>query len=266
MNIVPKIPPSDYVNWYKTIDVWTSAGPIKEASVTRYLCNAPQFGGVGDSPLFWQSILQAGRAKSVFFNSSKINGATQCFYGKGTPDDVAYALRVVEDVAEAALDHPALARFRSILEDEDNRLANVCSTYIGLDCNGFVGNYGKENALPKADPNLVPSLWKNVGPIDQWRSSVDDIKELDVLIWPHGAHIAIIDSIDNNHFTLCQSTGGPGPQTSKGHTITRNGQTADGNPQFQVGRGTRDDGQCPPTLPANVKIKAIGFEVTGYPW
>jgi hypothetical protein len=266
MRIVPKIPPSAFVNWYKAIDVWTSAGPIKEASVTRYLCNLPQYGGVGDSPLFWQSIIQAGRAKQVTWRGDKISGATQCFYGKGSPDDVEYALRVVEDVAEAALDHPALKPFRSILEDEDNRLATVCEKYIGVDCNGFVGNYGKENALPRADPNLVPSLWKNVGPIDQWRSSVDAISPLDVLIWPHGAHIAIIDSVDNGLFTICQSTGGGGPQTSARHTITAAGKTAEGDPQFTVSGGARDDGQRPPTLPANVRIKAIGFEITNYPW
>ena len=262
MRVVPKIPPSAYVNWYKVIDVWTSAGPIKEASVTRYLCNSPQFGGVGDSPLFWQSILQAGRANQVYWNSTHIDGATQCFYGKGSPDDVANALRVVEDVAVAALDHPALKPFRKILQDPDSRLAEVCSTYIGVDCNGFVGNYGKENDLPKADPNLIPSLWKNVGPIDQWRSRVEDIAELDVLIWPHGSHIAIIDSMDHGQFTICQSTGGGGPQISTGHTITAAGQTAEGTPQFAVSAGS----PRPVTMPAKVRIKPVGFEVTNYPW
>ncbi|HKV78250.1 MAG TPA: hypothetical protein VJP02_08935 [Candidatus Sulfotelmatobacter sp.] len=262
MRIVPKIPPSAYVNWYKSIDVWTSAGPVKEASVTRYLCNLPQYGGLGDSLSFWQSIIQAGRAKQVTWSSDKIYGATQCFYGKGSPDDVAYALRIVEDVAAAALDHPALKPFRSILEDEDDRLADVCTKYIGVDCNGFVGNYGKENALPKADRNLLPSLWKNVGPIDEWRSSVDDIKELDVLIWPHGSHIAIIDSMDHGQFTICQSTGGGGPQTSTGHTIKAAGQTAEGTAQFAVSGGS----PRPITLPATVRIKSVGFEVVNYPW
>ncbi len=253
-----KVSPSTYVQWYKVIDVWTSAGPVKSASVTRYLCNLPKYGGVGDSPLFWQSILRAAQAGRVFYRHDQAEAAGQCFWGKGTPDDVRNALRIVEDVAIAVPNHPDLKPFRNVL-DGDDRIAKVCSTYIGVDCNGFIGNYGVENRLPLASPNLVPNLWENVCRSEKWRSKVEDIKPLDVLIWPHGAHIAIIDSIQGDTFTICQATGGVGPQTSFGHVIAAAKRDDDG-PKFLVGNGTGKYGPPPPTLPATVRIKSIGFE------
>lgn len=256
--VVAKVLPSTYVQWYKAIDVLTSAGLVRSASVQRYLCNLPQYGGIGDSPVFWQSILIAAKAGKIFYREDQLAGASQCFWGKGTPDDVAHALRVVEDVALAMPNHPALQPFRDVLSGDD-RVAKVCEKYIGLDCNGFIGNFGKENGLPSADPNLVPNLWANVGPRNEWRSSVDQIKPLDVLIWPAGAHIAIIDSIQGSQFTICQATGGSGPQTSSGHAISAAKKDAENRPQFLVGAGLGKYGPPPATLPATVRIKSIGF-------
>ena len=75
MGVVPKIPPSAYVNWYQNIDVWTTAGPVKQASVTRYLCNIAKYGGLGDSPVFWQTILQAANAAKLFYRTDQVAGA-----------------------------------------------------------------------------------------------------------------------------------------------------------------------------------------------
>jgi len=264
MGVVPKIPPSAYVNWYQNIDVWTTAGPVKQASVTRYLCNIAKYGGLGDSPVFWQTILQAANAAKLFYRKDQVAGATQCFWGKAAPDDVAHALRIVEDVAVNNLDYPGLKPFHGILADND-RIAKVCEKYIGVDCNGFVGNYAVENSLPGGGPNTLPNDWSNVGPVNKWRSTVAEIQPLDVLIWPDGAHIAIIDSVKNGQFAVCQSTGPGGPQTSTGHVISP-ATTADTTPRFKVDVGRRQDGQCPSTIPATVRIKSIGFIVTGYVW
>lgn len=263
MGVVPKVSPATYVGWYQVIDVCPSKGPVRQAGVTRYLCNLPQYGGVGDSPVFWQCILQAARDGQVFYNSSHVAGAGQCFWGKGSPDDVAHALRIVEDVAQENPGHPSLKRFQDVLTGDD-RVAKVCDQFIGVDCNGFIGNLGVENGIPQASPNLLPGLWKNVGPIDKWRSSVDEIQPLDVLIWPHDSHIAIIHDVKDGRFTVCQSTGGGGPQISFGHSIAAAGMTPDNKPQFLVGSGARQDGKCPITLPAKVRIKSIGFDVTNY--
>ena len=174
---------------------WTDrdTNQIQPASVNRYLCNLEKFGGLGDSLNLWQSILTAGRG-DLPVSGAKLDRATQVFYGKGTPDDVAIALRVVDWVARKQPDHPALAKFKSVLSGDD-RVAEVCKKYIGVDCNGFIGNYAQEMGVPQAGPNLVPGLWKNVGPIDRWRSAVADIQPYDVLIFPSNSHIAMVDSV-----------------------------------------------------------------------
>jgi hypothetical protein len=260
MPTVASVPPSTYVIWYKVIDVWTDrdVDKFQQASVTRYLCNLEKFGGLGDSLNLWQSILTAGSG-DLPVGGAKLDRATQVFYGKGTPDDVAIALRVVDYVARKNLDHPALAKFKSILSGDD-RLASVCEKYIGVDCNGFVGNYAKEMGVPQASPNLVPGLWKNVGPINKWRSSVADIQPFDVLIFPSNSHIAMVDKVSAGTLTICQSTGPGGPQTSSGHSVSL-AAPADGDTpaQFTVGTGMTEGGEHPSTLPNTVRIKSIGL-------
>jgi hypothetical protein len=263
--ILPEVPPSAYVNRYKQIGVRTHDGQIKQVSMSRYLCNRAEDGGVGDSPKFWQAIVQAARDAKIWYGSDAANRAGQCFWGKGTPNDVANALRIVDEVASTNPEHAALKPFGAILKGED-RINKVCQEYIGLDCNGFVGNYAKENRLPQADPNLVPALWANLGPRGndgkpKWRAKVGEICPLDVLIWHGGAHIAIIDSVMGGQFTICQSTGPGGPQTSTAHSIAEVKNSADG--WFQVSKGMGTGGMLgPSTLPRTVQIKCVGFDGT----
>jgi hypothetical protein len=82
--------------------------------------------------------------------------------------------------------------------------------YIGLDCNGFVGNYAsrvKKNALgPQHSPKQFYEQRKAS------RTSIDDAVGFDVIIWADYSHIAIIDSfVDLKTVNIVQSTGG-GPQ------------------------------------------------------
>ena len=93
--------------------------------------------------------------------------------------------------------------------------------YLGLDCNGFVGNYLKRTKLIKFDPN-------DYHPKDYYthakgvRKSLKAVSDGDLLVWANFQHIAIIDGFGSGgeysthggySVNVYQSTSG-GPQES----------------------------------------------------
>jgi hypothetical protein len=112
--------------------------------------------------------------------------------GKGSPKEIALALRLV-------------ARYKLYDRHLDMKLgvANYCNDFIGLDCNGFVGNYarafGSSTLTPSTDINLF-------APDANRRTKLEDVRAYDVMVWPDYQHITIINSIG-------PVTPGPGGKT-----------------------------------------------------
>jgi hypothetical protein len=114
--------------------------------------------------------------------------------GKGSPEEIALALRLV-------------ARYKLYDKHLDAKLgvAKYCNDYIGLDCNGFVGNYAK--AIGSS--TLTPSTYIGTfAPPAKRRAKLEDVQANDVMVWPDYGHITIINSIG-------PVTPGPGGKTSR---------------------------------------------------
>jgi hypothetical protein len=104
----------------------------------------------------------------------------QAYIGKGTPEIIASALRYAEAFGLVAGNASAMQKY--------------CDEYIGLDCNGYVGNY-----LKAEGSKLVgPSTSANAGsfmPESRRLSKLADVKYRSVLCWKSAGHVAIIDTL-----------------------------------------------------------------------
>jgi hypothetical protein len=103
------------------------------------------------------------------------------YMGKGSPQDIAYALHLV-------------AHYQLYDKHLDAKLGvkKYCDTYMGLDCNGFVGNYARATGSTLTPSTYIGEFAKE----PDRRTKLEDVKPNDVLVWPDYGHIAIIDSID----------------------------------------------------------------------
>ena len=102
----------------------------------------------------------------------------QAFIGKGTPELCALALRLAEAFA---LINPTVAALQS-----------YCDDYIGLDCNGYVGNYLKLKGSTVVGPSTTANPSGFMPPANRL-SKLEDVKVESVLCWKTAGHVAIID-------------------------------------------------------------------------
>jgi hypothetical protein len=104
--------------------------------------------------------------------------------GKGSPEEIAIALHLV-------------ARYKLYdkiyASDPAAGVRDYCDKYIGLDCNGFVGNYARATGRAKVPNTPIGSY----APDKVRRTRIEDVKADDVLVWPDNGHIAVIHSIDS---------------------------------------------------------------------
>jgi hypothetical protein len=120
------------------------------------------------------------------------------FTGKGTPDLIVQALRLAEAFG---LVRPNVAAMQS-----------YCDDYIGLDCNGFVGNYLRARGCTVVGPQTPAFPYAFVPP--NWRlTKLTDVKAESVLVWKNAGHVAIVDRISGIQYNgvlpaaVCESTG-----------------------------------------------------------
>ena len=105
---------------------------------------------------------------------------SRVFTGKGTPELIATALRLVAAFGIEAGNAAALQAY--------------CDKYIGLDCNGYVGSYLTQegSTLVRYDTPAKPNAFMK----PQWRvSRFEDVKYRSVLCWVTAGHVAIVDMI-----------------------------------------------------------------------
>jgi hypothetical protein len=122
--------------------------------------------------------------------------------GKGSPWEIRGVLQLVAHFGQES--QPS--QFDSINKIHD-KLKDYCKKWIGLDCNGFVGNYAALMAefYKKPVGNLGPETyigmfaWPPYKENPKLRTELAKVKECDVMVWlstpiVHG-HLVIINSL-----------------------------------------------------------------------
>jgi hypothetical protein len=146
---------------------------------------------------------------------------------RGLTYEANYALKLTADL----LGDPALSW--------QDTLQAISDEFIGLDCNGFVGNW-----LLKADSSLKLTEQSEPGTVKGKtkikRMHLDEIDEWDVVIWHGNIHIAAIErrGSSDSKFLMCQSAG-DGP-TMQEYVFTESApgtfaKTGGANPSSEVG-------------------------------
>jgi hypothetical protein len=133
------------------------------------------------------------------------------FEGKGSPDAIRQALRLAH-----------LLGLIGVKGTPEGDMKRWCRDFIGLDCNGFVGNYLRHCgvAAPGASLFDTPET-RPIGfaPTGKRLSKIGEVGASDILVWTNDSHIAIIDTIDSTVLDdkgaptgllvwVCESTGG----------------------------------------------------------
>lgn len=217
--------PSDMLGYYKNIKVM-AGGSLVTVSVNRYRNNdaashaSAQAAGTQDAIKVKDALLGLGAADVM----RRAGGAVQyvnVFTGKGSPEAIGAVLATLADYAEKFVkkyggltyeNGYALKLTADLLGDPalswQDTLQAICDEFIGLDCNGFVGNW-----LLKADSDLKLTEQSGPGTVKgrgkKKRMHLDEIEEWDVVIWHGNIHIAAIEQRGSSpsKFWMCQSAG-----------------------------------------------------------
>ncbi len=104
----------------------------------------------------------------------------QAFTGKATPEVIADVLR--------------LAVAFGLVAGNLGALQSYCDEYIGLDCNGFVGNYLRQEGTTLVGPT-TPAKPNDFLPEARRLTRLDDIRAKSVLCWKTAGHVAIVDFV-----------------------------------------------------------------------
>lgn len=116
-------------------------------------------------------------------------GVVRAFNGKSSPEDVELALAAAIATKKVEPNYDAL-----------QKMADLC---MGLDCNGFIGNYTKRLGMMKADGHYGPTTPTSKYAADGLvRESEDEVQPRDVLIWDSPYHIAIVHSVCKPGYAL----------------------------------------------------------------
>lgn len=128
--------------------------------------------------------------RDITISATKVVGV---YAGKGSPEDISDILWLARHYDLVDAQQPAAGPKKHFRADATWTPQKYCDAYIGLDCNGFVGNY-VEHVMGKSGytgDTPIPHYY-STGVV---RTKLDDIQPLDLLIWTDFGHIAIIDSL-----------------------------------------------------------------------
>ncbi len=207
--------PLDFENRYRRLDVKLDDKSTVRVDVHKYLLNGNNNAdalAAKDKLIFEKIRPDAKKSKApVKVDATPIDGAREaaiarCYMGKGSPEDLALTLRLVN---------------RYGLASAARGLQGYSDDYLGLDCNGFVGNYTKACGLAGPGPSSDMEVFYANGTA---RTRIEDVAARDILIWKHKTgtygHIAVIDVMyygpwdpAHKHFPRCvvvESSGGAG--------------------------------------------------------
>lgn len=211
--------PTDLLSEYRSIQVTTDQGPAT-ISVNKYRCRNPAYGGTVDAEEVKDGFLNVSNRKII----GEAGGAVplvSVFVGKGSPEEFATVLGLVYKYKDDFI--KTFKRYQDtrgqcarmmegFRDDRWGMLQAFADKYLGLDCNGFVGNFVKRTKKSTLGPDNYPSEYfqRRKG----LRKTVDGVYSFDLLVWANFQHIAIIEGFqggDLETVKVCQSTAG-GPQ------------------------------------------------------
>ncbi|WP_446807908.1 hypothetical protein ACH50O_11355 [Methylomonas sp. 2BW1-5-20] len=248
--------PSDMLGYYKKIKLKAAGTPVT-ISVNRYRNNDPsshpsaEQAGTQDAIKLKDALLSLNMS-NVLSRAGGANNYVNVFTGKGSPEAIGAVLSTLADYEEKFVkkfgglsyeNNYALKLTADLLGDSSlswqDTLQAICDEFIGLDCNGFVGNW-----LLKCDSSLKlneqsgPGTVRGKGKVK--RMHLKDIEEWDVAIWPGNIHIAAIErpGSSDSKFWMCQSAG-DGPSNQE-YVLTESApgiftKTGGANPKSEVG-------------------------------
>jgi hypothetical protein len=219
--------PSDMLDLYRNIRFSVGGEPVSIA-VNAYRNNnaathkSAADGGTQDALSIKDAL--AGMSGDVIRRAGGAQNYMGVFSGKGSPEAIGAVMQCFFDYSDRFIkaygkDPEGSPRRKCAdwLADENaswqDALQRVCHEFIGLDCNGFVGNW-----LSRIDHSL--RLGPQQGPKEVYekrrivRKTVREIAYCDVVIWANFSHIAAINTASaagEPHFDMCQSAGG-GPR------------------------------------------------------
>ncbi len=238
----PRLSPRDMVNRFRDLlvpqtsrangDVLMSLPSGIHFELNNYLCNNPLYGGADEALKLKDLLLNipwgAGPKASnlrTLFNLTGVD-LVNVFTGKGTPDLLERTLSLVDFVIR---EKPQVLRraFPALVAGGIASMQDMTasgSVLIGLDCNGFVGNWQMAAGYNRCGPSDSIKWWPN----RQVRTKLADVHTYDVAPFANSAHIVALNRVyeqgGKKYADLAQSTGRKdstsGPQFSQAHEIT----------------------------------------------
>jgi hypothetical protein len=244
---MPRYGPSDMLDDYKAIPVRVG-GETVSVAVNRYRNNAyasAATGGTQDGVAVKGALLALDRGMTAEVGGDQ--AFVDVFTGKGSPEAIAGVLAALARRAERFVHahgrrSDAAGRVATALAGAGGwqaRLQAVCDIAVGLDCNGFVGNW-----LRRCNPGFGIGPNASIRGIfnrrRRTREAPAEVQYWDLLVWADFSHIAAIDAAGDasgRGTVVCQSAGG-GPRRNR-YWLARRGT---GTPaRFTLGGRGRGD-------------------------
>jgi hypothetical protein len=179
--------------------------------------------------------------RDIMVSATKVVGV---YAGKGSPEDISDILWLARHWDLVDVTQTAAAPKKNLRADATWTLQHYCDDYVGLDCNGFVGNY-VGNILGKAGytgDTDIPHYY-DAGTA---RTKLGDVQAFDVMVWPDFGHITIIDSLGSKNADgslnciVAESTAAFGGGTHVGQYVIREHKD-EKSKKFTINRGAGAD-------------------------
>ncbi len=185
---IASILPRTLVDAYGAIQVTLDGGSTCTVSVRNYKCRNPSFGGTVKAEAFKDELLFASKMKVL--SDLPAQRLVDVFTGKGRIGDIALALRLVVRYGVVGT-----------TGDVEGELQKVCDEHIGLDCNGFVGNWASSNGITTFGAQTAPLDIGRAYP--DKRKTLKDMQALDVIVWSN--HVAVLEdtSVGTDESEVC---------------------------------------------------------------
>jgi hypothetical protein len=134
--------------------------------------------------------------RDIMVSATKVVGV---YAGKGSPEDISDILWLARHFQLVDVQQAAGAPKKKLTKDATLPLSTYCDNYVGLDCNGFVGNYiwygkkGKAWSKPgfndlKGPDSIITNFFKGAPAVTRW----EDIKSSNTYIFglvDHTGHV-----------------------------------------------------------------------------
>jgi len=199
--------PADYADKYRNLEVGLESGSVT-VKIERYHIGKPDnemeqlveavkeycHAQLKHDANFKLDLIVNGESVKLDYDHVKLHIVAP-FYGKGSPEDCQIAAQLAVLMKRTSMEH----------------LPRYCDKHLGLDCNGFVGNYLFH--VRNKNPWQVKAKEKDLGPsssMDQFAAAGHPVKDLKA-INPANLHLFI--EVDRAFRVI------PGGKAGAGHIV-----------------------------------------------